>query len=602
MATLPNPNATSNAPAFDQPRARAAVGFPAGLPAGGTDGLPAGLPAGISAGHTPGLTVETRFRFAQPAIAALLLLSALFFALHFVHLTADFPNFSRWMDWSKYTDEGWYGDAAIRHDQTGSWYVPGDFNPAAALPVWPILEAALFHFTGVTLAAARALTGVIFGLTLIASWFLLRRSHPASAGSQIPALSASAAILLLATNPFVYVFTRLAILEPLLILLMVCALLAAQAARAPRRSALPVILALGLLLPALILTKTTGLFLLPAIAWMLFATLDCNWRATLRVGAPAALLAAAIWLAYFFGIVRPHYLLDYRYLFSANAYTGMTAGNAAAATWFALHGIGWMGRILTLTAGAAILLALGNLRRLRAQPLIGALILWAAGYLAFLAYHNNLQPRYYLVVAVPLTLLIPLAFTELLLPRLASPHASPHAFRIALIAAAALLVAITLPDAAATLHIVRHPQYTLLTAARRVQAFIAADQQRDPRHNPLLLSISGSDISLMTGLRSICDDFGTAQLEDRVQRYKPGWYAAWNLIEDDKMDALTPLFHVERVATFPAMDDQDRNVLILYRLDQGENNPDGTPHRRHSTGRRFHTKVGQQPSNNQLKH
>ena len=75
-------------------------------------------------------------------------IAAAFFALHFVHLRADFPNHSPWMDWAKYTDEGWYGDAAIRHYQLGHWYVPGDFNPAVALPVWPALEMALFRVTG----------------------------------------------------------------------------------------------------------------------------------------------------------------------------------------------------------------------------------------------------------------------------------------------------------------------------------------------------------------------------------------------------------------------------------------------------------------------
>ena len=45
----------------------------------------------------------------------LLAAAAVFFAFHFLHLTADFPNNSPWMDWAKYTDEGWYGDAAIRH-------------------------------------------------------------------------------------------------------------------------------------------------------------------------------------------------------------------------------------------------------------------------------------------------------------------------------------------------------------------------------------------------------------------------------------------------------------------------------------------------------
>src|SRR5271155_2727590 len=105
----------------------------------------------------------------------LLLFASIFLAFHAAHLSADFPNHSPWMDWSKYTDEGWYGDGAIRHHQRGHWYVPGDFNPAAALPVWPLLEAVLFHFTGVRLSAARALTVGIFALILVSSSLLLRR-------------------------------------------------------------------------------------------------------------------------------------------------------------------------------------------------------------------------------------------------------------------------------------------------------------------------------------------------------------------------------------------------------------------------------------------
>src|SRR5229473_6388234 len=114
-------------------------------------------------------------RILKVAEAILLLVATLFLALHAVHLSADFPNHSPWMDWAKYTDEGWYGDGAIRHFQRGHWHVPGDFNPAAALPIWPLLEAALFRFTGVNLAAARALTVAIFGLILLASYILLRR-------------------------------------------------------------------------------------------------------------------------------------------------------------------------------------------------------------------------------------------------------------------------------------------------------------------------------------------------------------------------------------------------------------------------------------------
>src|SRR5260370_39970677 len=113
-------------------------------------------------------------RILKAAEAVLLLVAAIFLALHAVHLNADFPNHSPWMDWAKYTDEGWYGDGAIRHFQRGHWHVPGDFNPAAALPVWPLLESAVFHFTGVSIAAARALTGATFALILLTSYPLVR--------------------------------------------------------------------------------------------------------------------------------------------------------------------------------------------------------------------------------------------------------------------------------------------------------------------------------------------------------------------------------------------------------------------------------------------
>ena len=45
------------------------------------------------------------------------------------------------------------------------------------------------------------------------------------------------------------------------------------------------------------------------------------------------------------------------------------------------------------------------------NPLFPALLLWAGGYFAFLAYHNNLQPRYYLVVAVPISVMVALGLT-----------------------------------------------------------------------------------------------------------------------------------------------------------------------------------------------
>ena len=154
--------------------------------------------------------------------------SAVFFALHFVHLTADFPNHSPWMDWSKYTDEGWYGDAAIRHFVSGHWYWKGDFNPAVALPVWPAIELLVFKFTGVSVTAARALTLGVFGFTLVTLYLLIQRATRPRGGESGDSLAAPIAIFFLCTSPFIFVFERMAILEPLLIALTALGLLIAS--------------------------------------------------------------------------------------------------------------------------------------------------------------------------------------------------------------------------------------------------------------------------------------------------------------------------------------------------------------------------------------
>jgi hypothetical protein len=307
------------------------------------------------------------------------------------------------------------------------------------------------------------------------------------------------------------------------------------------------------------------------------------------------------WISYYLFVVRPHFLSDYHYLFSANAYTGITPSTALpiiAATIADGLCIGNVLYPLALLAVAAAFLLRPQL--LRSNPLVPALVLWAVGYAAFLAYHNNLQPRYYLVIAVPLTLLVPVVFSSLWSsdPRAhAASQTSLH--RLAMASMVVALAALTFTDARQTLHYVRTPDYTFTTAAARIRQIISADRT----HNPLILSISGSDLSLMTGLPSICDDFGTMDLAVRVQAYHPGWYVTWNQVDDDKMDALAPMYHLQRVAAFPAFDDPERNLLIIYRLDPATPSAPPPPRRRKPVvPRLLQTSFGQQPSPTQLEH
>ena len=566
------------------------------------------IPANSAASSHPSPRhTVSRHRAARILSFLMLAAATVLFALHFVHLNADFPNHSPWVDWSKYTDEGWYGDGAIRQSLSGHWYFKGDFNPAVVLPVWPVIEYFAFKFTGVSAAAARATTLSIFALTLFTLYLLIQRhTRPRTSDSGQP-LAAPLTVILLCASPLFFVFERMAILEPLLIALTSLALLAASYLHAkPLRTLglrglllhglLPT-LCLTVLLPAMVLTKTTAICLFPSIFYMVWARAGYRLWPALKLAVPPALGALALWCAYFFLWVRPHYLEDYRYLFSANAYTGILLEPIAQVVRNTIADGAWMGLPLYIAFFIVLALVVFWRGRLLANPLFPSLLLWISGYFVFLAYHNNLQPRYYLVVAAPITAVVALGIDNFRHAR--HGHHGRRATLISSALAAAAVLVIAVPDVIQQTGYVLHPTYDFVAAAQGIKQIVLSDKT----HPHLILSISGSDLTLMTGIPSIDDDFGTLNLDERVKQYRPGWYVAWNDVEDDKADNITPFYQMVRVASFPAYDDPDRNLLILYRLDPLAE-PFTAPHpsKKRHIPKPLVTKLGQQPSSSQLEH
>ena len=476
--------------------------------------------------------------------------------LHAVHLRADFPNNSPWMDYSKYTDEGWYGKAAIEHYVLGSWYVHGDFNPSVALPVLPAMELMLFRFTGVSLVAARLLVLGIFAANLLLAFCVLR--------TQVSRPAALFAVTLLVSNAFLYAFSRLAILEqPLMLFLLGSWLLALRLPEVTSAAGkMASQIAIGLLLCLAVLTKTTALFLIPSTAFLIWHAYGYKFAKALKPLVTAA-LAGVVPFGLYYGIfVWPRYSYDYHYLFAANVWDQPTSViGYLAAFWYALHGALWIDPWLCGLALALLALSFILARSVWRNPLLIASLLAIAGYVFFIGWHNNMQPRYYQVVAYPVVFVITIALTTLLISprqnRRAQMIIRPLAFTA--LAAAALISALNLRE---MLYWTRHPDYTWITAARRLTNYI----DRHPYGNRLLLSVSGDNITLATHLPAICDDFGTWDLAKRIHNYQPGWYAAWNELDPGTLEDLHTQYSLERVARFHAFDDPDRDVLILYKL------------------------------------
>jgi hypothetical protein len=87
-----------------------------------------------------------------------------------------------------------------------------------------------------------------------------------------------------------------------------------------------------------------------------------------------------------------------------------------------------------------------------------------------------------------------------------------------------------------------------------------------PNGKRLLVSISGDEITLLTHVPRLCDDFSQPDLESKLARYQPGWYATWNDLNPETLDDLHTMDSVEQVASFEAFDDPDRDLLVLFKL------------------------------------
>jgi len=465
-------------------------------------------------------------------------------ALKFCFLSADFPNWSPWMiDQAKFTDEGWWGGAAVRLALTGHWYAAGDYNPAVALPVWPLLLSAVFHFTGVGAGAARALNVVLSIATLGVVYALVRRY--ASGRAETPALMA---VLLLAASPFAFAFNRLAILETLVIFEFCLLLLAASYATLRR---LGLLAGIAVLVAAMILTKTTAALLTPAVLWVAWSAMGRRLGGLVRALAAVVVAPAALVKGYALLVAVLGYGADYKYFFDVNAMPDIAWGQALGTLRDLLENCLWIDRVLAPIGLVILVVTVAWKRRLWGNPLFAASWMVVGAQAVFIfSRQDDYAPRYFLPMLAPLVWIVVLTFGELM----ANARKTAVLLLVGMIAAVAA-------NAVMIRHFLHDRDYDFRDAAASIGEIVRSH----PEQKALLVGDSGAQISLMTGIPSITDGFGTEDMAERMQRYQPGWYLAWNDTDPEKEDSLDG-FRLEKMANCPALDDDTRNVLTLYRL------------------------------------
>ena len=124
-----------------------------------------------------------------------------------------------------------------------------------------------------------------------------------------------------------------------------------------------------------------------------------------------------------------------------------------------------------------------------------------------------------------------------------------------------LLVAVGMM-AVRTAEYVMHPDYSYWEAAQGIAAIIDADGGA----KPVLLSDSGDDITLWTGIPAVSVSRTSDGLDAVLTRYKPGWYAAWTGWQDGATAELRVRYRLDAVARYRVFDDPSRQTLVLYKM------------------------------------
>lgn len=463
---------------------------------------------------------------------------ALLLLLRLLHLRADFTS----MHWfsqeaAEFTDEGFYTSAALHHFTGVPLYIRGGWNPSVFMPVWPLLVGAVFHWTGVSVVAARALAVVCTWITALLLYFVTRQYR-----SQIFALIT---VLLFAANVLGFFIGRLAILEPAFCLFLLLTLWMAGKVRA---NGYALAVAVGVVFVILTLTKTTGPFVLPAVLYPIWAN---NREDRSEAG---KLLATALGIiVLLLGCAKifwaRHYAVDAQIILGMNPLWQLEHSLPRLARFF-FRGT-WIDPVLFPLALLCAIAALARLRFLWRDTLFVTAVLWETGYAAFIVFHYDGPPRYFVPLIVP-TIWLALILLEVLWKQ----QKRTAQVLVACVAVSAVW------NVASIVRYLAHPHYTFFQTCASIRRTVEADASVPH----LLIGRGAEEISLISGGLPAIDSDGMMPMAEKIPTYHTGWLVQWSRYTPQRMRSAQQQFDFVRQSKYPVFSPEKMAVLRLYKI------------------------------------
>ena len=481
-------------------------------------------------------TRTDRLPSAKWLVPAILLLALL--ASRFWRLDADFPSYFI-HDTSVVTDEGQYAASSIEYALRGRWRTDLGFNPIIGTPVWPILLGGVFAITGVGLVATRALAALLFVVAVGAAVLIAWRTAGAA--------TASLTGLLLATNHYLFAYSRIGLLDgPATAFALVAICLATRPYRSPWAAiAVPA----GAFVVA-ICTKANALGALPALAVALL-TQPCAAPCRLQrkyVAAASCLLVIAFMIAYRY-LMR--ILLPSDMAYFEDSLSPRVARNLAALMESMpgyRHAIMKIGSgLYALTVLAFAYAALRGTLRHEAPGrfvLIGGA--WILGQLAVTTLSLYRPERYF----------VPLAFSCAMFTAGVAIEAWRRLGRRRRLwgwAVLAPVLAVAASDCAKNAGDLLRPRYTFVETARAIAAQMRADGV--PVAGTSVIGYPAHTLSLVAGFRPVTPFGNSGSVIERIATNSTPYYVSLGLDWDEiELKEAKEEYRLEEIAEYKEFD------------------------------------------------
>jgi hypothetical protein len=441
-----------------------------------------------------------------------LLLAVLLFALRLLDLEADLPWDLSWST-SVYHDEGIYARNAVWWVETGRWLIPADYNTALNYPVPFLFQSLAFRVLGTGLFAARLVSVAFAGGLIVVSGLLARRT--------LGNLAAALVVLLLASHPLLFFYSRYAHLDVAMVFWCVLAVLLMTS----RRPTTWRVVAAGVAALLALLTKTSAVFVIPVLAFV--PLVAAEYRDD-RIRPVVWLMATLVvgWLLYLVLWVFPH-AADYAAVAASVTTDRMRfdAGWILSGFLLALANLAVRDSTLTIVALlSALFLPLLHVFSRREKVVLAGALLWLACYLGLIGLTHYLPTRYFVPAVPAMALIAGLALTTV--------AGMGRGGRVLAIAAVTGIVADQTIAIAVYLAGPNHSMHD-------VAGMITRDLERTAREAPLLMGHPSGTPALMLGMPSIGEFLGTGDVLEKLRVHEPSHHLSDGPMRGDTRRALT---------------------------------------------------------------